>query len=170
MLANNYCSLHSHLQQTGMSNGLRDATSLPARHLTRFGHGQTVRRPNIPTDSSPPERKRKPPSLLVTRAVRADTRQPHAREPGRTGSGSRRIRGFRCPSRRRREPQGPVGRRVDALVTILPADSVSRMRVAMHYLLDHATSSSPLSRLSLGEHMISRRKGHIAPFLDLPSA
>jgi len=48
-----------------------------------------------------------------------------------------------------------VRRGVDALVPIVPTDSVTRVRVVMDDLLDYPAARSALGRLRLGENAIS---------------
>jgi hypothetical protein len=62
--------------------------------------------------------------------------------------------------------QGAGGRRVDALVPVVPADSIPGMGVVSHNLLHHTTAGGAVGRPRLDEDMISRRESHDRPFVD----
>jgi hypothetical protein len=44
---------------------------------------------------------------------------------------------------------------VDALVAVVPADSVSGVRIVTEHLLDHSAARDALGRLRLGENTIA---------------
>jgi hypothetical protein len=65
--------------------------------------------------------------------------------------------------------QGAGGRRVDALVPVVPADSIAGMGVVAHNLLHHTAAGGAVGRLRLDEDVISRRESHDCPFVDFGS-
>ncbi len=66
--------------------------------------------------------------------------------------------------------QCPVGRGVDALVAVLPTNSVTRVRVAVDDLLDNPAARGSLGRPRLGKNAISGCKRHDRPFVDSSKA
>src|SRR5829696_5376022 len=59
--------------------------------------------------------------------------------------------------------QRPCRRGVDALVPVVPADSIARRGCLTHDFLDDASSRRPLGRLGLDLHAISGLELHVLP-------
>src|SRR5919108_5698745 len=103
------------------------------------------------------------PSLTAWRwpCVRDPEPDSRLRAPPRTAS----ARSLRRTTRALQRPKRAGGGGVHALVAVVPADAVARMRIVSDDLLDHSGASRALGRLRLDGNTCAGLKSHLTHLL-----